>query len=56
MEPEPREPYPGPVYGPAYTEPDPEEEKSYLENVLQDLESEIKGIKRRLKILSKEKE
>lgn len=53
---EPREPYPGPFYGPSYGEPGPEEEKSYLENALQELESEIKGIKRRLKVLSKEKE
>ncbi len=54
--PGPYEPYPHPVHGPYYGEPEPEGEKSYLEDALRNLESEIKEVKERLKELSKEKE
>ncbi len=53
--PVPVEPYPGPYYGPYYGGASPEEERSYLEDVLKDLEAEIKGIKDRLKELSEKK-
>jgi hypothetical protein len=42
-------------YGPYDGGPQPEDEKSYLEDVLGNLESEIKEVKGRLKELSKEK-
>jgi hypothetical protein len=60
-----REPYPDPYYrpepiyhpdyGPRYKEPDPEEEKAYLEVLVKDLEDELKAVKDRLKELIKEK-
>ena len=57
-----REPYPDPYYrpepiyhpyyGPEFKEPDPEEEKTYLKNLAEALEKEIKAIKDRLKELT----
>ena len=44
--------YPEPYYPPA---PDKEEERTYLENTIKDLEEEIKIVKDRLQELSKEK-
>ena len=50
---------PSPYYGPApyfgdpYQEPAPEEEKTYLENVVKGLEEELKAVKDRLKGLAK---
>jgi len=54
--------YPDPYYGPTpyyrdvYREPNEEEEKNYLENIVKGLEEEIKSVKERIKELSKEKE
>ena len=56
-----REHYPDPYYGPApyyrgtYPKPSKDEEKSYLEGIVKDLEDELKAIKERLQELSKEK-
>ncbi len=57
-----REPYPDPYYppesvhypyyGPEFNKPDPEEEKTYLENIIESLEKEMKAIKDRLKELT----
>lgn len=52
--------YPEPYYRPApyerdiYPQPTKEEEKSYLENIVKDLEDELKSVKERLQELSKE--
>lgn len=46
---------PDPSYGPDYGGPQPEDEKPYLEDVLRNLETEIREVKARLKELSKEK-
>ena len=59
--PEP-DPYygPRPFYGPSsgdmYTEPDPKEEKAYLENVVKSLERELKAVQDRIKKLSETKQ
>jgi hypothetical protein len=51
-------PYPGPLYGPApncgdpYKEPSPEEEKAYLEKVVESLENELTEAKKRIEELS----
>ena len=56
-----RDYYPDPYYGPvpyyrdSYPEPNKEEEKSYLEDMVKGLEEELKAIKERLQGLSKEK-
>jgi hypothetical protein len=46
---------PAPYYRDAYSEPSRENEKSYLEDMIKDLEGELKAIRERLKELSKEK-
>ena len=62
-----REPYPyygpepdyDPYYGPepyVYPETDPDQEKKYLERVVESLESELKAVKNRLAELVKGKE
>jgi len=48
-------PYPAPYYPEAYPEPSKEEEKAYLEDMVEGLEEEIKTIQGRLQELSKEK-
>jgi len=45
----------GDNYGEPYRRPSSEEEKSYLEDAIKDLEDEIKYMKERLQELSKEK-
>ena len=47
---------PAPYYRDAYPESSKDEEKSYLENMVKDIEGELKAIKERLQELSKEKE
>ena len=47
--------YPEPYYRDVYPVPTREEEKTYLENMVKDLEAELKAIKERLQELSKEK-
>ena len=47
-------PYYGPPQEGTYPEPSPEEEKTYLENVVKSLEDELKSIKDRLGKLSKQ--
>lgn len=53
--------YPDPYYEPVpyhrevYQRPTKEEEKTYLENLIKDLEEEIKSVKNRLEELSKER-
>jgi hypothetical protein len=47
-------PYYNPYYGSTYPEPNKEEEKSYLEDMVKALEGELKAIKERLQELSKE--
>lgn len=52
-------PGPAPYYGPAYPDysypqPSPDEEKTYLEGLVKNLEGEMKEIKERLKELSRE--
>lgn len=48
-----------PVYGtgvaPAYKEPSVEEERTYLKNVMTDLEEELKGVKKRLQEMEEKK-
>jgi uncharacterized protein YydD (DUF2326 family) len=44
-----------PYYRDSYPEPNKEEEKSYLEDMVKGLEEELKSIKERLQGLSKEK-
>ncbi len=57
-----RDYYPDPYYGPMpyYRDTNPEsskdEEKSYLENMVKNIEVELKAIKERLQELSKDKE
>jgi len=46
---------PNPYYEKDYPRPSNEEEKSYLENIVKDLESELKQVKERIQALSKEK-
>ena len=54
--------YPDPYYGPTpyYRDFNPEptkaEEKTYLENLIKDLEEEMKSVKERMKELSEKKE
>ena len=54
--------YPDPYFEPtpyhrdAYQRPTKKEEKTYLENLIKDLEEEINSIKSRIKELSKDKE
>jgi len=56
-----RDYYPDSNYGPVpyyrnnYPEPSKDEEKSYLEDIVKGLESELKAMKERLQELSKEK-
>lgn len=47
---------PVPYYRDVYQKPTKEEEKAYLENLIKDLEEEIKSVKSRIKQLSEEKE
>ena len=51
------EPYyePAPYYRDTYPETSREDEKTHLENIVKDLEGELKAIKERLQELSKEK-
>lgn len=52
----PPEPYYDPYYGPApYAKPDPEVERTYLEDLVKSLEEELGAVKDRLKELEKEK-
>ena len=44
-----------PYYGSIHLEPSKEEEKTYLENLVKDLEEELKAIRAKLQELSKEK-
>ncbi|HEC94892.1 MAG TPA: hypothetical protein ENI45_02880 [Thermoplasmatales archaeon] len=44
-----------PYYSRSYPQPSGEEEKAYLENLVKDLEEELKAIRARLQELSKEK-
>jgi hypothetical protein len=46
---------PAPYYPGAYLEPRGEEEKSHLENLVKDLEEELKAVRDRIQELSKEK-
>ena len=46
---------PDPAHYSGYPQPSKEEEKTYLENMVKDLEEEVKSIRSRLKELSKEK-
>ncbi len=48
-------PYPAPYYPEPFIEPNKEEEKAYLENMIKGLEEEMKLIQERLQELSKEK-
>lgn len=40
-------------YIPVYREPSPEDEKNYLENLVNDLEAELKSVKERINELAK---
>jgi len=46
---------PRPYYREPYTEPNPGEEKQYLEQMVKDLDEELKHVKDRLQELSKQK-
>ncbi|RLF33192.1 MAG: hypothetical protein DRM98_02655 [Thermoplasmata archaeon] len=48
-------PYPAPYYRDIYPEPSREEEKTYLETLVKNLEEELKAVRERLQELSKEK-
>jgi len=47
---------PAPYYRESYPRPSKQEEKTYLENLIKDLEEEIKSVKSRIKQLSEEKD
>ena len=51
-----REYYPDSRTIPVYQEPSPEEERSYLENLLKTIESEMNDVKARIKELAKAKD
>ncbi len=46
---------PAPYYPGIYPEPSEEDEKTYLKNMVKDLENEVKAVQDRLQELSKEK-
>ena len=45
---------PSPGYGGPYKEPGPEEEKAYLEKMVESLENDLKEVKKRIQELAKE--